>query len=259
MFVSDKTVQRFLLVAFSIVFVLGFFQLVFASMFTAGQISANRIEGFKGFDKGSNLEASIVTSMFASLLELLTGVVGFIAALKKWRLLLMLTLGLLAGIIVLSVVILVSTVTSSKSMSKSNINEIKEKIIDQYGSTRDEASIRFSLSADRYQKQERCCGFSNDEGENLFIKSPWYTLGDKKNTLPDSCCIRLRRECREAKNLKEAREKQFVHIYDCVTSFNKGISTRIWTVVFDTIAGFLLQGSCIAGTLVMIINMTGQS
>uniref|UniRef100_A0A1I8G826 Tetraspanin n=1 Tax=Macrostomum lignano TaxID=282301 RepID=A0A1I8G826_9PLAT len=126
---------------------------------------------------------------------------------------------ILACAVVTNVVILVMHLTNRNTLTKSDINEYREKLTKQYGE--DEGVTSFLNNG---QEEELCCGWSGDEKENLFLQSPWYKLVNanvtgKKTTLPDSCCLEPGPKCQQAENLKEAREKKYVHKYAmCVAS-----------------------------------------
>uniref|UniRef100_A0A1I8GQU0 Tetraspanin n=1 Tax=Macrostomum lignano TaxID=282301 RepID=A0A1I8GQU0_9PLAT len=244
---SSEAIRHIVIVTYSANILLGIISLTFYGITIATNPYLTVGESFTF--KGGGL-----IKIFSSLANITIGILGIVGVVQNWRILLKIIVCILACAVVTNVVILVMHLTNRNTLTKSDINEYREKLTKQYGE--DEGVTSFLNNG---QEEELCCGWSGDEKENLFLQSPWYKLVNanvtgKKTTLPDSCCLEPGPKCQQAENLKEAREKKYVHKYDCLTKISNkdafyDLMISLWAVFTS-----LCQAMCVASTMVSIMG-----
>ncbi|PAA49028.1 hypothetical protein BOX15_Mlig024028g2 [Macrostomum lignano] len=246
MFFSNETVRRILLAAFGVFVFMGLATLGYGIYLAATtEIDLQNVEG---------LEVNGFTAILNGLVDIAIGAMGFVAILKNKKFLLYLIIIMLAGAVVMDLLILVVTVTSTRSFAVTAKENIKRQIVERYGNNADELAKEFSLDIDNHQKKAQCCGFSGDPSDNLFLKTPWFKKVNanpsnktlKERRLPDSCCLVAGPKCRESESLKEAREKKYVFEDDCLSKLNSSASLNMWLTIFQMLFAAIMQSLCIA-------------
>uniref|UniRef100_A0A1I8HRS1 Tetraspanin n=1 Tax=Macrostomum lignano TaxID=282301 RepID=A0A1I8HRS1_9PLAT len=262
MILSGIVLRRLLLASYTAFILWGSIRIGFGAIDLIIKPKIEESDKVEEFNEVDTFENDRWTSIVFGLVSLLIGILGLVAVLLNRRAMLMAIISFLAVAIVMDVILLVVAFTATKSLSRVNKNAIEEKIVNQFGKE-DSASKKFTWSIENYQKREKCCGFSDNAEENLFLRTPWYkqanansTAGKKNVTLPLSCCLGMtsKEKCRVAVNMKEARINRYVFEKDCLTKISDGLWFNLWSNLVWSVFGSCIKAFCLAATMTRLLS-----